>query len=288
MAYKRARNGNTSGFKRKRVTRKPTYKKRRVRKYVRPRRTYRRAPYKVYNRRPQMRRMPINPISARSFFDASRFHSDPHLGVPDHLADFTAIRGVVRTTVVSPAQTNSTAFFIFCWTPSVARCFKITHELEASGQHYKLEFPCQASHSRNSGPALIRPLRQSVVMRNTSAAQDVQGYIRVLHLNQPIYLTFSKLNSGSEGPPDTRAARASVPTDVHTQMETFVNQHPRTRTITNTEIRSGITIPILPGTMSQYKEYHGWSDYIPNHDWWDLADESGNRSSEQYLAQLTY
>ena len=76
--------------------------------------------------------------------------------------------------------------------------------------------------------------------------------------------------------------------NTHTQIGQFVNQHPRTRTITNHEMRNGVTIPILPGAISQYKEYHPWSDYIPNHDYWDMADQQGNRSSEHYMSSLFY
>ena len=41
-------------------------------------------------------------------------------------------------------------------------------------------------------------------------------------------------------------------------MLAVINQHTLARTITNSEMGTGVSIPILPGAMSQYKEYHQW------------------------------
>ena len=86
------------------------------------------------------------------------------------------------------------------------RCFKITNLLEINGSNYMCEFPFLAKHSMIAGPSVIRPWRQSVVMGNTSAAQDVQGFIRVLHLSQPLVLEYVKIQHLPEEPGKARAS----------------------------------------------------------------------------------
>ena len=94
----------------------------------------------------------------------------------------------------------------------------------------------------------IRPLRQSLVLRNTSAAQDVQGFIRVLHLSQPLVLEYTNVTITDATP---QLGRVSFQQDKKAAFLSFIDQHPRTRTITNEELRIGVSIPFLPGAMSQ-------------------------------------
>ena len=55
-------------------------------------------------------------------------------------------------------------------------------------------------------------------------------------------------------------ARVSVPGSQRNAFQAMVEQHPYTRTITNVELRAGVSITIIPGTMSTYKEYHELED----------------------------
>ena len=121
----------------------------------------------------------------------------------------------------------------------------MTQALQPGTSHHKVEFSIQANDSRASQPSMIRPLRSSAVIRNTSAARDVQGYIRVLHINQPIWLNFEKTVLNENDPETKRGPSTVIPIE-HQQLQDFVNQHPRTRTITNHELRGGVTIPFYP------------------------------------------
>ena len=244
------------GFQRRLTATKPA--KKIVHTHMRASRTKKRPPHEVNRSRTEMCRMPFHSMGARTYFDASRFCQRPHFGVPDQLADYTAVRGVVRAEIDGP-PTEGAAIIIFSWTPSVNRCFKITNLLEIHGNNYMCEFPFLAKHSMIAGPSMIHPLRQSVVMGNMSAAQDVQGFIRVLHLNLALALEYVNIQHVPERP---GKARASHPKAGRDSMLAVINQHPRTRTITNSEMRTGVSIPILPGAMSQYKEYHQWSKHF--------------------------
>ena len=155
--------------------------------------------------------------------------------------------------------------FVFSWLPSVVRCFMITHQHERgnTANAFKCEFPFQANPARSSGPSMIRPLRQSLVLRNTSAAQDVQGFIRVLHLNQPLVWEYTNVTVTDATP---QLGRVSFQQDNKAAFLSFIDHHPRTRITINEELRIGVSIPLLPGAMSQYKECHEWNDLIPNHD----------------------
>ena len=54
----------------------------------------------------------------------------------------------------------------------------------------------------------------------------------------------------------------------------MIDQHPSTRTVTNTELRAGVSMPIVTGTMSTYEEYHEWVD-LPTITHNRLKDSSG-------------
>ena len=152
-----------------------------------------------------------------------------------------------------------------------------------TGANYMWEFPFLAKHSMIAGPSMIRPLRQSVVMGNTSAAQDVQCFIRVLHVNQPLALENVNIQHVPEEP---GKARVSYPKASRDSILAFINQHPRTRKITNSGMRTGVSIPILPGDMSQYKEYHQWENIMPSEAAYANASALVFWSSEQEAAYL--
>ena len=55
----------------------------------------------------------------------------------------------------------------------------------------------------------------------------------------------------------------------------MIDQHLATRTVTNTELRAGTSIPSVPGTMSTYKEYHEWVE-LPSITHERLTDAQGD------------
>ena len=69
----------------------------------------------------------------------------------------------------------------------------------------------------------------------------------------------------------------------------MIDSHPNTRTITNAELRNGISIPIVVGTLSIFKEYHEWvSLEAVNHELITMTGPDGEEvhSTEQYAAEL--
>ena len=134
----------------------------------------------------------VNTLSARSFFDASRWHHRPELRVPDQVSEYTPVRGVHRVDIDGPTAPCGSAIYIFAWTPSACRCMWLTHQRpEPNSSFYVVGFPFLATHSQAAGPQLIRPLRQSVAIRNISASQDVAGVVRVLSTNHPLNWSLS-------------------------------------------------------------------------------------------------
>ena len=85
---------------------------------------------------------------------------------------------------------------------------------------------------------MIRPLRQSVSLRNISASQDVNGKIRELHTNHPIYFK-------NEDYTRDDGARVRIKAGEHALFREMIDQHPATRSVTNTELRAGFSIPIV-------------------------------------------
>ena len=202
--------------------------------------TVRRA--RVPKRRGVKRTRVMSSQSARAFFDASRHHGSPDLGVPDQIGSYTPIRGVTRSSVTAPL-TMGTAYYVFVWTPSQVRCMHLNHQVDSPGW-YRVHFPFLASHSQSAPPSMVRPSRQSLSIRNISASQTVNGYIRILHTNHPMQFSLE---------PKTEAgAQVRMSVEQHGLFKTMIDQHPPTRTITNVELRSGVSIPIVVGTMSLF------------------------------------
>ena len=138
----------------------------------------------------------LSTLSARAYFDASRWHHKPDLRVPDQISEHTPIRGVHRVDINGPTQAGGSAIYVFAWTPSACRCAWLTHQrTETGSSYYVVGFPFLATHTEASGPALCRPLRQSIAIRNISASEKVSGVIRVLSTNHPLNWTFTYGNS---------------------------------------------------------------------------------------------
>ena len=119
-------------------------------------------------------------------------------------------------------------------------------------EYFAVGYPFTASHSQAAGPALCRPLRQSVAVRNISAADQVSGVIRVLCTNHPLNWNLTFI-----------AGYTLMLKTEHANIVSLIGAHPKTRTITNAELRGGVTIPMIPATLQEYKEYHDWQDLMP-------------------------
>ena len=236
-------------------TRTKTRKRCRNGKFVSSRRTSPKSTAQMKRRRGSGRK--LNTLSARAFFDASRWHHKPDLRVPDQISEYTPIRGVHRVDINGPTAAGGSAIYVFAWTPSAARCMWITHQVVTGfDNHFQVAFPFVASHTEASGPALCRPLRGSVAIRNISAEQNVAGVVRVLSTNHPLEWT---LTYGG----DSTTANVNIHQDDHANIVAMIGSHPKTRTITKAELRAGVTIPIIPASMAQYKEYHDWVELFP-------------------------
>ena len=230
---------------------------------AKPRKRRRNGTFVKTTRRPSYRRKAVvkkrrgvrklSTISARAYFDASRWHHRPDLRVPDQVSEYTPIRGVSRVSINGPTEVGGSAIYVFAWTPSGARCMWLTHQQNPTmTDYFAVGFPFVASHSQAAGPALCRPLRQSVAVRNISASEKVAGVIRVLCTNHP--LNWNLQYSG----PYTLIAK-----EEHANIVALIGAHPKTRTITDAELRGGVTIPMIPATLAEYKEYHDWQDLVP-------------------------
>ena len=223
--------------------------------YVKARRTGTRKTARVVKRSRGVKK--LKGIDARAFFDASRWHHRPDLSVPDQIAEYTPVRGVHRVDVNGPTTAGASAVYVFCWTPSAARSMWLTHiPTENNPNFYEVRFPFLATHTQASGPSMCRPLRGSIAIRNISASQNVAGVIRVLTTNHPLEWSLSYGN-------DDTVANCNIYKDELTNLVAMIGSHPKTRTVTNAELRAGISIPIIPATMSVYKEYHDWVELHP-------------------------
>ena len=211
------------------------------------RRSRRTRPARVFRRGGCQRPQVMSSASAFAFYYASRWHHAPDLGVPDQLSSCAPIKGVTHKAVTAPTGLGA-AYYIFCWTPSHVRCMWISHQLDYDTGYYHIHFPFLASHTQAAGASMIWPLRQSVSLRNIAASQDVNGYFRVLHTNHP-------MNFAVEDVTNDQTARMRISSANHSAFREMTDQHPQTRTVTNTELRVGAPIPIVPGTIHSFGRF---------------------------------
>ena len=144
----------------------------------------------------------------------------------------------------------------------------ISHQLDYDTGYYHIHFLFLASRTQAAGASMIRPLRQSVSLRNIAASQDAHGSIRVLHTNHPMNFAVGDVTND-------QTARMRISSANHTAFREMIDQHPQTRTVTNTELRVGVSIPVVPGTMSTCQEYHEWVD-LPDTKHTRLVDSTGD------------
>ena len=112
--------------------------------------------------------------------------------------------------------------------------------------HRQLVLPCAA--------LCVRVLRYATSLHRKRSA----GVIRVLCTNHPLNWTlYYTGNQNSAG------AHVLIDKEEHANIVSLIGAHPKTRTITNAELRSGVTIPMIPATLGEYKEYHDWQDLVP-------------------------
>ena len=264
-------------YPRRMLSTKRTKRSRSLLVFKLPRRPMRRT--RLVKRRGSRRKRVMSVQSARAFFDASRHHGSPDLGVPDQIGSYTPIRGVTRSSVTA-TLTMGTAYYVFVWNPSQARCMHLSHQVDSDGW-YKVHFPFLASHAQSAAPAMARPLRQSLAIRNISSSQNVNGYIRVLHTNHPMSFEIEEKTAAG--------AQVRMSWIQHGLFKAMIDSHPNTRTITNVELRNGISIPIVVGTLSIFKEYQEWVNLeAVNHELLTITGPDGEvvNSTEQMAAGL--
>ena len=153
----------------------------------RTRRPTRTRPARMSRKRRVKRPGAMSSASARAYSDASRWHHLARLRCSRSAgAVYSCRRCVTRKAVTAPTGLGA-AYYIFVWSPSQVRCMWIRHQADQVDGYFRVHFPFWASHSQGAGPSMIRPLRQSVSLRNISASRDDNGYVRVLHTNHPMY-----------------------------------------------------------------------------------------------------
>ena len=104
---------------------------------------------------------------------------------------------------------------------------------------------------------MIRPLRQCVALRNISASQDVNGYVRVLHTNHPMNFAIGDYTLAG-------GARVRISADKHAAFREMIDQHLSTRTVhLHGAPRWGFRYPLFPGPCPTYNEYHERVDLPP-------------------------
>lgn len=193
------------------------------------------------------RKRSAKPKSGPHMFNA-RHHHDAMgklypLAVPGQTANFVTINGLVRTNVT----TEGGKILLFTWCPSQVVRFSIfnMHDRRWSGPNYTRLGTQTGRVDDGSLPVSLRPLRQSVRIRNTTVGADVGGSVRVL-LAEDWPLT--ELVSG--------ANPFVISGDTRDKWQAYVDSHPMSHTYSASELRSTHKFILKPGQEIPFRQYH--------------------------------
>lgn len=128
-------------------------------------------------------------------------------------------------------------YLVMKWTPTSVRAFRV---YDPARPVYTLGSPhLETIMSQVTG---IRPMRQTLTLRNVSASDAVAGTVKVLNIPETLSLDFG----GGE--------TMSVATK--TAIEQLMRSHPEGRTYGASEFRKSKSLSLLPASSNGFRQYH--------------------------------
>jgi hypothetical protein len=179
----------------------------------------------------------ISPEAALVYHSAAR-NVGRALHVPNAMSSFITIDSVGRHHFTT--STTAPLLYVFQWCPSNCRGM---HYSSTAGTVY-VDTAMQAIQLGNSTPESIRPLRQSVTLKNVTKADNVSGTVQVLNVPELVKLEFSAddtLNSG-----------------VLESLNLMMAAHPKVKTFSAHEMRYSREFVQLPSSQVEFRE---WQEY---------------------------
>ena len=157
------------------------------------------------------------------------------LGVPNVLGNFTTIDSVHRTV----AHTGAGGFFaVVTWTPSSVRMVTINNQ-KTIGIY-------EQPHLDELPPTTIRPMRQSITVRNITKSDCVQGVVRALCVPDSLEWEFN-----------AAATTAVVSDQFYLELSNMMSTDKRVVTHSAASLTKGKTWIAPPAS------YHGMIDNVP-------------------------
>lgn len=136
-----------------------------------------------------------------------------------------------------PDPAKNVITFVMRWTPSDKRAYWI----QGSGNPVTA---VASSHLTNILPQVtgIRPLRQTLILRNTSAADKVGGSVRVLNIPETVLHEFN--------------ADGTIANVTGVTINSLLHEHPESRMYSAQEFRRSKAISLFPASSSGARMYH--------------------------------
>lgn len=181
------------------------------------------------------------PAGARAYWDAIGHRIPPNIATT--FGNFTCVNSLSRFSYTT--NVNAYTQFIFCVTPSAIRTFAwASATLSPGGGVGWVVWQQQQLSANNTVPLDIRPLRQSVRMRNTTQNLNIAGAVTTVLVPQSLVATYIASNS-------MNAATIS-------SFWGFANNNPSSKTFSGKELTKSHTFVQPPSSFVAYNSYLDW------------------------------
>ena len=112
----------------------------------------------------------------------------------------------------------------------------------------------RANHTRSSGLASVRPLRQTVSIRCVTAETDIEGVVRVLSVSHAVDL-MPEMKVDVDG--NNNFPFFSI--EKREALMSYIDKNPFTQTHTLQSLTYGKNFVVPPATQSTFREYYPWN-----------------------------
>lgn len=210
-----------------------------------------RAARTVRTRAPAVRRASINPLTSLKYLDPLG-HPEPPLSATS-LGHATTINSVVRYT--QGTSTTLRTVHILQWNPSGVAVLKYlwdgTTATAFAGGVTRVFLP-YFDPALNIVPTSIRPARMAIRVRNYTIFTSMVGQVKILSIPEGLEWEF-QIGATDLLPSNTMAA----------EVESMVNGHKDTRTITASDLHTTKSFVVPPASAVGYNQWYPFSQAAP-------------------------
>lgn len=188
---------------------------------------------------------------ALDHYDASKHNDVPLL--PHSLGNFLPVSSCVPTTITVPVKSSTFDGVVIVSQFTASNVNSVYMDVLKSGSSYVSSVinPIKNVKLQSAPPETIRPLRQTVIIRNTSATNYVEGLVRTSNTSQSVDWAF-----------DASTPAGDVTGSFISSLVDLTGTHPDSKTYTGNYLSTnGAKFILAPASNVQYNQWYEYLDF---------------------------